>query len=201
MKRIELLMDDNTSLDFISLVEDPAIEVDFFYFSKQSKKDFGFKTTDEEQRIVTGPAMIPNKDILRVDEVGNFYNVFFSPLTIRKAAELFFKNSNPNETNINHEAKVMTGVTVFESWIVDALNGKGGGKNYEDATNGTWMVSYKIDNKDIWDNFIKTGKIKGFSVEGNFIMKEDVFSAMRKILEDTKTTIDEKYKLLQIITN
>ena len=191
--------DDESSLDFISLVEDPAIEVDFFYFSKQTEK-VKFEILNKEQRIVTGAAMIPNMDIPRIDTYGKVYNVYFSPATVRKAAELFFKNADPNKTNINHEDKIIKGTTVFESWIVDKENGKGAGKNFDALPDGTWMVSYKIHSDDIWNDFIKTGKVKGFSVEGNFIMNDleddETLSKLKEIL-NSDISEDEMFKSLQ----
>jgi len=211
MKRIELLMDEEeSSLDFISLVEEPAIEVDFFYFNKQTEvsapKLFSFELANEEQRIVTGPAMIPDLDIPRIDMNGDVYMVYFSKETVRTAAELFFKNSNPNETNINHEEEVMSGVTVFESWIVDMENGKGAGKNFESIQDGTWMVSYKIDNDEVWNDFVKTGKIKGFSVEGSFVMNdvanEDIYEIISELVNDGMKSENDIYdELVRLLSN
>jgi hypothetical protein len=206
MKRIELLIDeDENTLDFISLVEEPAIEVDFFYFNKEGKKQapklFKFEETDTDKRIVTGPAMIPDLDIPRIDENGDVYMVYFSKETVRQAAEIFFKKSNPNETNINHNDEVMKDVTVFESWIVDKDNNKGGGKNFEDIPDGTWMVSYKIDNDEIWEDFIKTGKIKGFSVEGSFVFndvpEDHLYEMISELVNDGIRSEDEIYDTLK----
>lgn len=214
MERIELLLDDEqSSLDFISLVEDPAIEVDFFYFNKETKKKTPklqkFEVSDSDMHIITGPSMIPNIDIPRIDMNGDMYMVYFSKETVRKAAELFFKNSNPTSSNINHTSEVIKGVTVFESWIVDKENNKTGGKNYEDIEDGTWMVSFKIDNEDVWEDFIKTGKVKGFSVEGSFVegsfvMKEDLsdddlFTIIESIVDGESKTEDEILKELNKI--
>lgn len=176
MKRLELIIDEeiNSELNFISLVEDPAIEIDFFYFGKHDNA-LNFKMASQEKRIVTGPAMIADLDIIRLDEFGNQFMVFFSKETVRKAAELFFKQNNQNTTNINHEGDALNGVTVFESWIVDNENGKSGGKNFEDIADGTWMISYKVESDEIWNDFIKTGKVKGFSIQGDkFGIKEAV---------------------------
>lgn len=208
MIRTELTIDEESTLDFISLVEEPAIEVDFFYFNKQNKavapKVLQFKQTDEEQRIITGPAMIPLQDIPRVTDDGEVFLVYFSEETVRKCAELFFKNSDPTKTNIDHSEEVVEGITVYESWLVDSANGKGGGKNFETAASGTWMVSYKIDNDDIWNEFIKTGKVKGFSIEGkNFKTgkindtEEELFEMIGELLKNKKMTETEIYSEIQ----
>ena len=33
---------------------------------------------------------------------------------------------------------------------------------------GTWMGTFKIDNDEIWNDYVKTGEVKGFSIEGLF---------------------------------
>ena len=35
-----------------------------------------------------------------------------------------------------------------------------------DVPLGTWMGSVKVDNDEIWNDYVKTGKVKGFSIEG-----------------------------------
>jgi hypothetical protein len=34
-----------------------------------------------------------------------------------------------------------------------------------------WMGSVKVTNDDVWNNYVKTGKVKGFSIEGYFADK------------------------------
>ena len=46
----------------ISLVDKPAIEEDFVYFSKEEVIQY---FADDEKREVVGPIMIPNKEIVR----------------------------------------------------------------------------------------------------------------------------------------
>ena len=36
---------------------------------------------------------------------------------------------------------------------------------------GTWMGAVKVNNDQIWNDFVKTGKVKGFSIEGYFADK------------------------------
>ena len=36
---------------------------------------------------------------------------------------------------------------------------------------GTWMGAVKVNNKDVWNDYVKTGKVKGFSIEGYFADK------------------------------
>ena len=82
----------------ISLVENPAIEENFMYFSKNGKPQ-EFATTNNEKRIVMGAVMIPDVPILRMDAEGKEYNCFFSKDTIRRVEEL--KKINLQYTDLN----------------------------------------------------------------------------------------------------
>jgi hypothetical protein len=162
-KLIEWELDDVIGeLKRISLVSEPAIEEDFLLFNSQLHQ---FKT-DNEKRILTGPAMRPDINIARKDDLGNLYYGFFSKDTVRKCAELFFKSgSNLNRTNLEHEFEI-DGVYVFESWIVENPEmDKSKELGFSNVKEGDWFVSMKIDNEGVWNNYLKTGLIRGFSVE------------------------------------
>lgn len=148
----------------ISLVDDPAVESDFMLFSKA--KDMKFKVTDKEKRVITGVAMRPNFKIARVDENGETYYGFFSEETVVKACELFFrKGQNTNQTSIDHKDEV-DDVFVFESWIVEDIElDKTKALGFSDIKKGDWIVSMKVENDVIWEDFLKKGLLKGFSVE------------------------------------
>jgi hypothetical protein len=123
----------------------------------------------DDQQIVTGPAMIPDRLILRKDEMGNPFHVYFSKETIKKINEKFLKNAAHN-TDINHNDEITTDNTLLESWIVDDPQYDKSTKLGFDVPTGTWMVSYRINDTDTW-NKIKNGELNGFSVTGNFIEK------------------------------
>jgi hypothetical protein len=40
-------------------------------------------------------------------------------------------------------------------------------KGFEDVPDGSWFGSFKVDNAEVWAE-IKAGKVRGFSVEGQF---------------------------------
>ena len=165
---IELFIDDkdqDNALDMISFVSAPAIEKDFMHFKEQKEK-FEFKS-DEEKRIVTGPAMVPNQEIIRMDAEGNPYFVYFTEDTIVKAQEVFSKYGKTKSTNFEHSTG-MRDVTVVESWIVtNPANDKSNALGFKDIPKGSWFVSYKVDNDELWTK-IKNGDVKGFSIEGVF---------------------------------
>lgn len=181
----------------ISLVSEPAIEADFMLFSNQ---EMTFKAIDEEKRVLTGPAMRPNIKIKRYNELGELYYGVFSEDVVRQAAEMFFKRgSNTNNTNIEHEFEI-DGVFVFESWIVDNPEmDKSKELGFSGVKKGDWFVSMKIDNDVIWNNYLKTGLIRGFSVEIRADEKEVDTVEMIKAVLDLEKDDNWKYEAIKVL--
>jgi hypothetical protein len=152
----------------ISLVSEPAIEELFVYLSKQPQL-IKLAEVDNEKRILVGPVLIPNKEIPRVDdETGEEYSILFTPEVVEKAAQLFLQNQHNNEATIEHTERKVPDVSVVESWIIaDPEKDKSNvyGMSYP---KGTWMCMMKINNDEVWQDYVKTGKVKGFSLEGMF---------------------------------
>jgi len=168
MKLFELIIgEDQEEIDEvfkISLVETPAIESNFVFFDKE---ELQFAKINEEERMVMGPLLIPDKKILRVDGQGQPYEIFFSKETVKKLAQNYLKQKYTDQANIEHE-KDVNGVTLVESWVVESAE-KDKSKLYGlTVPTGTWMGSFYIENDEVWNDFVKTGKVKGFSVEGLF---------------------------------
>lgn len=168
MDIIELFIDEEdqvSGIDAISIVENPAIQEDFVYLKNQ---EFKLAELDKEKRLLLGPALIPNKPIYRKSGEKEYY-IYFSRNTVRKASELFLKRAKQHRSTLEHELP-LNGLTVVESWIVEGEQDKT--KMYDmDVPLGTWMVSMKVENDDVWENYVKTGKVKGFSIEGYFADK------------------------------
>jgi hypothetical protein len=169
MRIVELLLDEDSlqaGIQAISIVESPAIESDFVALKEEERVEL--KTIDEDKRVLLGAALIPNKPIYRKSGEDEYY-IYFSQDTVRKASELFFINGNQNKATLEHQIDI-TGLSVVESWIIEGEQDKS--KMYGmDLPVGTWMVSMKVNNDEIWRNYIKNGKIKGFSIEGFFVDK------------------------------
>jgi hypothetical protein len=162
----ELVIEDSADEIYaISLVSEPAIEMDFVYFDKEEVK---FSTVNEEQRIVMGPILVPDKKILRVDGEGKPYYVFIKAATIQKLAQKYLQNKYQSEVTIEHNGKRVSDVTLIESWITESRTKDKSAVYGLSVPVGTWMGSMKIESDKIWNEFVKTGIVNGFSIEGLF---------------------------------
>lgn len=169
MDIIELFIDENdevSGIEAVSIVENPAIEEDFVALKNQ---EFKFAQIDKEKRILMGAALIPNKPIYRRSEDNEYY-IYFSRDTVRKASELFFIRGNHNKSTLEHQVP-LAGLVAVESWIVEDLKKDKSRLYGMEVPLGTWMLSMKVQNEDVWENYVKTGKVKGFSIEGYFADK------------------------------
>ena len=184
MRIIELIIDesDETSgIEAISLVETPAIESNFIALNKH---EVLLKEVDAEKRILMGAALIPDKTIYRRNEKDEEYQIYFSKDTIRKASELFFKKSNHKNATYEHKDKV-NNTTIVESWIVEGEQDKS--RHYGLAVPvGTWMVSMKVDDKELYEKAKSGESIKGFSLEGYFADKYDMSQQKNETINNLK---------------
>jgi hypothetical protein len=198
MEIIELLIDENkieSGINAVSVVESPAIEENFVALKKHEVE---LKEIDGEKRILMGAALVPNKQIYRKNGDKEFY-IYFSEDTIRKASELFLMRANQNNATLEHEKKMLEGMSVVESWIIeDEKTDKSKLYNFN-LPKGTWMISMKVNNDEIW-NKVKAGEVKGFSIEGYFVDKYEMSlqeSEEDRLINAIRDLIlkDEQYKL------
>jgi hypothetical protein len=165
--------DDVSGVSAIALVEQPAIEIDFFAFKAESKAQFQFKAISTDKQLLAGYLMIPDKLIFRVQD-GNEYYVTFDNNTIAMIAEKFNKNKLQSNFNTEHSAaNALQNVFVKENWIIESAEfDKSKMYGFEPIV-GAWFGIIKVDDANIWNEYVKTGEVKGFSVEGNFEMVYD----------------------------
>jgi len=190
-KIVELVISDDSqelAIDAISLVTSPAIEQDFVFFGKE-KNNLTFAKVDEEKRMLVSPALIPNKNIFRHDpNTDSDYYVYFSKETVRKAAELYLKHNNHHKATYQHQDRV-SGVLTVESWIKEGDSDKSKLYGY-DLPNGTWFVKMKIENDELWQE-IKSGNLRGLSIEGYFTNKFEQMQKKEFTNEEVKTALKE----------
>ena len=194
MKMIELILDEDEAIgvEAISVVENPAIESDFIALNKQEIK---LAEISKEKRLLMGALLIPQKPIYRRNGKDEYY-IFFSKKTVARASQMYLQNGNQSQSTLEHD-KQLKGLTLVESWIVEdkakdktALYGL-------DVPVGTWMGSVKVDNDEVWNDYVKSGKVKGFSIEGYFAdklerpneeLKEDL-SVEEKLINELKKAL------------
>lgn len=144
---------------------------------------------DTEKRIVCGPAMVPNYEILRRDKNGEPYYVFFSEETIKMIAEKYMRNKFIDNNDTDHSGKAEEDVYVYESWIKEDKEDKANKYGFGDLPIGTWFVSMKIKNDEVWQR-IKNKELNGFSVSGffeeieQFVMEKKFLLEVEKIIKN-----------------
>jgi len=193
MNIVELVFDEGEEehgLTAISLVDLPAIEQDFIALSKNQKTKYSLAKIDEEKRLLVGPALIPNKLIFRKDDEGKPFYVWFSKDTVKKAAYKLLKDAKHHEFTLMHEEKVYD-LYVAESWIVESEQDKSRAYGIN-APIGTHMVAVKVDDEDFWNTEVKSGKVKGFSIEAYFTQrfKGEQTSNVDALVEQLNQIID-----------
>lgn len=178
MKTFEVIFDKEQTAGVysISLVENPAIEVDFVALSKQ---EVLLKEVDKKRKMLIAPVLIPNKKILRYADNGEAYNIYFTAETIANLQANFQKNGYQNNSTIEHDATLkLSDVTFVETWIKEDMQfDKSLKYGFDDLPIGTWFAMMKVDNDVAWEKAEK-GEIKGFSIDGEFVLNEVNLSNM-----------------------
>lgn len=150
------------------------------YAGEESKFKEEFKfNVDEDKRMIYSPAMIPDRMIGRIDEITmEKYFVYFTKETIEKISQKFLMEKRINKTNLEHTNLKYDDIFMVESWIVtsDLDKAYSLGFTKQEVPIGSWMVAYKVTNEKVWNEYIKKGKVKGLSVEGEFELVQQSFS-------------------------
>lgn len=197
MKIIELILDEEdfeTGIEAISIVESPAIESDFVALKNQEIK---LAEVDKEKKILMGALLIPDKPIYRTGEDGEYY-IFFSKDTINKASQLFLQNGNQSNSTLEH-ARPLNGLTLVESWIVEDKEKDKTALYGLDVPVGSWVGSVKVNNEKVWQEYVLSGRVKGFSIEGYFADKieggpndKETEKMSGQVLNQIKDILNEK---------
>ena len=195
MRIVELILDDQqmaSGIDAISIVEAPAIESNFIALKSHEIK---FAQVDAEKRILMGPVLIPDKPIFRKQvmngEMQEFY-VYFSKNTVSRASQMFLMKGNQGKATLEHDM-ALQGICMVESWIKEDMEKDKSAIYGMNDPIGTWMGCLKVTNDEIWNDYVKTGRVKGFSIEGYFADKSMPLSKVE--------TDDEKLaKVIDILT-
>ena len=196
MKILELVIDENqedeSGVDYIALVDDPAIQSKWMAFNEQKKVELKFKIQDEEKRIVSGYFMIADLPIARIDDRGEMFYVVFRKHTIEKIVNKFMRNGFNANINLMHDSNAIAkGVYVIESLIIDSERGIKAPEGFEKVNNGSWWGSMRVEDDLLWEK-VKSGEFKGFSVEGLFGNAKDI-ELPEKVIKKIQDVV-KKYK-------
>lgn len=183
MRIIELILDEeqeDAGVEAISIVESPAIEEDFVALKSEEIK---LAEISADKKLLMGALLVPNKPIYRKTGKEEYY-IYFSKETISKASQLYLKNGNQNNSTLEHQHE-LSGLTLVESWIVEDKE-KDKSRLYNmNVPVGTWMGTVKVNNDEVWNEYVKTNKVKGFSIEGYFADK----------MEGPNESVEEKMEI------
>jgi len=187
MKIVELILDEDqeyNGIEAISVVENPAIEEDFIALKNQEVK---LAEINKEKRILLGALLIPNKPIYRRNGEQEYY-IYFSKDTVRKASELYLMRGNQNNSTLEHQYE-LNGLSLVESWIIEDKEKDKTALYNMDLPLGTWVGAVKVNNDEVWNDYVKTGKVKGFSIEGYFVDKAE---RPKEPIQDQLAQIEEE---------
>lgn len=168
--------DSELTVTEIALVDQPAIEIDFLYFKKEPKPLY----FNEDKMTVAGPLMLPNKMIWRLDEEGNEYDVYFTEEDIENARYNFKKWGLTGQFNEGHSEKKLN-VVLLEDYILEENDPRVEPYGFQNLPKGTWFGITKVEDFDTWIK-IKSGELRGFSVEGLFQLKR-TFNKEKFVIE------------------
>jgi len=185
MKLYEVIINEDMlikGVKAISLVEDPAIQSDFIALSADNLIELA--EVDNDKRILIGALLIPDIAIPRSGNPENYY-IRFSKDTIEKAQEYFFSGGFQNKSTIEHNKEDIQGNTVIESWIKEDEEKDKSLLYNLNAPVGSWIIKMKVNNEEVWKDYIKTGKVKGFSIEG-FFKPLDATEMSKELTSDEK---------------
>ena len=183
---VEFNPEENKGVFAISLVENPAIEEVGIYLSKEDEL---VQLKEIEKGLLMSPVLIPNQKILRVDESGNPFNIMFTKEVIELSQRHFHINGYQSQSTEEHDYNLkLNGVTIVESWIKEFDQDKSNEYGY-DLPIGTWFAIMKVDNEDVKAK-IKSGEIKGFSIDGSFKLNNYKMSKEHNFLKALKDLIN-----------
>jgi hypothetical protein len=157
--RIVVNPNDESGVYSVSLVDEPAIEVDWIKLSKMIEVKF---SANKDKQLLYGPLLIPDKMIYRRDDNGTEYNIVFDKETIELIADKYNKNKFNDVFNFQHSDK-MVEAYLKENWIVGQIDKS---QNYGfELPEGTWFGAVKVEDQNFWNDYVSNGEVKGFSVE------------------------------------
>jgi hypothetical protein len=199
MKIVKYDINEENLLDGVycmSIVNQPAIMVDFVALSKHQRQQVKFKAVEmgNEQRMLYGPVLIPDQLIYRFDpETKDEWYAEYTADVIKKAAHKWLRMNMHQNANLEHNEFSQTdGIDFVESWIQMGEMDKSAELGFTTPA-GTWYIGAHVKSDEIWDE-VKNGTFNGFSLEGWFKPMEESTMPM----EDVEDILNDMIKELGI---
>ena len=167
-----MVQDEEAGVYCVSLVTNPATEVNFVYFDKEKQVE-KFAIADESEHIVAGIIMVADQPIFRIGPNGFQYYINYTKDTLKIMAEKMIFDSVGSSVNIQHQdGSNVEGVNLQQLFIIDREKGINP-TFFSDVTDGSLVGFYKVHNDDVWE-MIQNGEVLSFSLEGIFSLEEQI---------------------------
>lgn len=179
-------------VDEFAFVEDPAIQELFIAMANEQIK----LSADNDKMIVTGPALVPDRLIYRVHpKTGAEYYIRFSAEVIQQIVRRYFTQNKQLNFNLEHNKENDVQGVILESWIVkDPIYDQSALYGFKNLPIGTWMVAVKVEDETFWKEYVKTGKVRGFSIEGAFAQSlAEAMSKQEELVEPKSGETKDEY--------
>ena len=197
MQIIELIIDETeevSGIEAISIVSAPAIEEGFIALKNEAQVRLA--EVDKDKRLLIGAALIPDKTIYRKTGDEEFY-IYFSKATVAKASQMYLQAGNQGQATLEHASEKLEGMNIVESWLIEDEVHDKSRKYGLNLPLGSWMITMKVDNDEMWNNYVKKNLVSGFSIEGYFIDRlkkneTDKYSEDDKLLKEIIDVLEQK---------
>lgn len=164
--------DTDTGIVSISLVDKPAVEVNWLMFNKVQNKAPLMYSVNKDKHQITGVIMLAETPIYRLDSNNNPYWVIYTKEVIKQMA---IKMLNVNKTfdniDIEHNGQLLNNnaLSLIEIFIKDSNNGIN--TAFPNIPEGSLVATYKVNDEGIWQECLN-GTYNGFSLSGLFNLTE-----------------------------
>ena len=182
--RVALNPDDpEEGVDQIALVDAGAIESDWVRLRSALPNPAVIQRIEfkrSSKQILVGAALIPDKKVVQRDDDGGLYQLLWTQQEVTQAFERWMADpAKRTALNIMHSTTPVK-AQVTQSWLTrpnDMASAVG-----LDLPPGSWAIAVHVEDKDFWDNYVETGVLNGFSIEG--MLTRQQMAKQRKPMED-----------------
>ena len=192
---------DGQGIKKVAMVKAPANVARYMSFSDGI---YSMKfASNEDRRILTGVLLVPNQKIYRNDEHGEYY-MTFSAEAIEKVRDVFMKERNMHNVNIEHKTDNIEGIYMIETFLSDASRGIKPPDAFADYPDGTWFASYRVESDELWNDAVYNNKFTGFSIEGMLSVRRLRFTGdvrEEQPIQEIEAFIEDALKQIEIIKN